>query len=62
MRSLNVRERAGEDQKVVGALYAGDPVVLTGSCLNGWAEIAWQDGTAWVNADYLSQNKCSEEQ
>lgn len=59
IRSLNVRERAGDDQPVVGYLYSGDGVNLTGACLNGWAQIVWRDGTAWVNASYLSENKCS---
>ncbi len=59
MRSLNVRASVGEDKPVVGALYSGDPVVLTGICLDGWAEIRWKGGTAWVNAGYLSKNKCS---
>lgn len=41
-------------------LYHGDIVTLTGTCDHGWAEIQWKGGTAWVNADYLSPNKCSE--
>lgn len=61
MRSLNVRQRAGDDQRVVGYLYSGEDVTLTGQCNSGWAEISWQDGTAWVNAMYLSMNKCSNE-
>lgn len=60
-RSLNVRERAGEYERVIGALYFQDIVTLTGSCAHGWAEILWNSGTAWVNADYLTKNKCSEE-
>jgi hypothetical protein len=64
-QSLHVRERAGTDQIVIGYLYHGDQVELTGQCSEdpeGWAEIVWKDGTAWVNADFLSKNKCSEEQ
>lgn len=58
IQSLNVRQRAGEHERVIGALYHGDQVTLTGNCAKGWAEIVWKDGTAWVNADYLSENKC----
>jgi len=60
MQSLNVRENYGHDKRVVGALYANDLVVMTGNCHGGWAEIVWEDGTAWVNAKFLSSNKCSE--
>jgi hypothetical protein len=42
----------------IGYLYNADAVALTGLCRDGWAEIVWQDGTGWVNADYLSDNKC----
>lgn len=68
VQSLNVRERAGDDKRVLGALYNGNSVILTGKCSVdpdplGWAEIVWgESGTAWVNADFLSKNKCSEEQ
>jgi uncharacterized protein YraI len=60
LRSLNVRKSVGDDQPVVGALYNGNPVKLTGNCREGWAEIRWKVGTAWVNADYISKNICSE--
>lgn len=46
----------------IAYLYHGDIVTLTGTCDQGWAEIQWKGATAWVNADYLSPNKCSEEQ
>lgn len=63
VKSLNVRNRAGTRERVIGALYSQDSVTLTGRCSaepSGWAEIVWESGTAWVNADYLSENKCSE--
>lgn len=61
-QSLNVRERADWQQvRVLGVLYHGDQVELTGTCSGVWAEIVWEDGTAWVNSKFLSQNKCSEE-
>lgn len=60
-QSLHVRERAGIDKIVIGALYHNNTVTLTGACDHGWAEIVWKDGTAWVNANFLTKNKCSEE-
>ena len=60
-RSLNVRERAGNDQRVIGVLFSGETVDLTGECDHGWAQISWKDDIAWVNARYLSDNKCKEE-
>src|SRR3990167_9345635 len=58
-RSLNVRKRAGEREPVVGYLWFGERVELTGKCERGWAEITWESGLAWVNADYLSDNYCN---
>lgn len=58
LKSLNVRVRPGEQSAVSGALYNGDTVTLTGICLTGWAQIIWKDATAWVNAKFLSDNKC----
>ena len=60
LRSLNVRSRPGHDKPVLGYFYNGNPVVMTGDCSRGWAEIVWMDGAAWVNARYLSSNKCRE--
>lgn len=60
-RSLNVRERAGVGNRVIDVLSVGNSVKLTGACLNGWAEIRWKNKTAWVNADYLSDNFCKED-
>lgn len=46
----------------IGYLRHDDPVTLTGNCQTGWAQIVWNGGRAWVNASYLSENKCSEEE
>lgn len=43
---------------VIGYLYSGNAVTLTNLCKNGWAQIAWKGATAWVNARFLSDNKC----
>ena len=56
--SLHVRVRPGERERVIGYLYNADAVTLTGKCRTGWAQIEWQDATAWVKAKYLSENKC----
>lgn len=59
-RSLNVRESAGNNQRVIGVLFSGETVELTGECAKGWAQIVWKNGVAYVNAKYLSDNKCKE--
>lgn len=59
--SLNVRQTPDEYGLVLGYLYHGNQVELTEKCTDdGWAEIIWNGGTAWVNADYLSDNLCKE--
>jgi uncharacterized protein YgiM (DUF1202 family) len=58
--ALHVRQHPTTAAAVVGYLYNSDPVTLTGTCQTGWAQIRWQDGTAWVNAKYLSDNICEE--
>ena len=57
-RSLNVRKDPGNRARVIGALFSGDRVELTGLCRDGWAQIVWKDSTAWVNASFLSENIC----
>lgn len=62
IRALNVRVRPSEQSPAYReGLYHGSTVTLTGKCSEGWAQIEWLNGTAWVNADYLSDNKCKEE-
>lgn len=61
-RSLNVRVRPGERERVIGYLYSGDPVTLIGKCQNGWAQIKFKNQAAWVNARYLSDNRCKEKE
>jgi len=60
MQSLNVRQFPGHDKPGIGVLYHGDIVVMTGNCTRGWAEIVWKGGVAWLNARYLSDNKCKD--
>lgn len=64
-QSLHVRSAPGPRAIVLGYLYYDNTVTLTGRCSEepqGWAEILWEDGRAWVNADYLSTDACKEEQ
>jgi uncharacterized protein YgiM (DUF1202 family) len=56
--ALHVRVRPGEQNAVIGYLYHTDVVQLSGKCQTGWAQIIWQDGTAWVNSKFLSTNSC----
>lgn len=58
IQSLNVRQAPGHDNPVIGALYHGNTVVMTGKCHAGWAEIRWKSSTAYVNARYLSGDPC----
>lgn len=60
LRSLHIRQQPSEHAVVIGYLYRDDVVALTGKCSDGWAEIEWNDALAWVNARYLSDNKCKE--
>jgi uncharacterized protein YgiM (DUF1202 family) len=56
--SLHVRVRPGEQNAVIGYLYHADVIQLSGKCQAGWAQIIWQERTAWASARYLSKNIC----
>ena len=60
-QSLNVRQSASEKSASLSVLYHGDEVELTGRCSPGWAEIAFEDGLAWVKSRYISGEHCKEE-
>ncbi len=47
---LNIRHRASKCSSVIGKLYNGDNVKLTGRYRNGWAELA---GGGWVSTAWL---------
>src|SRR5689334_1227289 len=57
-QSLHIRQHPSDRSKVLGYFYNSDQVTLTGACSAGWAQIVWKSGVAWVNSDYLSDNKC----
>ena len=59
--ALHVRAEPSHQADVVDYLFVGEEVTLTGECQDGWAEIEREDGTAWVNSKFLSDNLCKEE-
>jgi uncharacterized protein YgiM (DUF1202 family) len=61
IEALHVRVRPGEQSPLAkpGYLYHGQTVTIL-DCRDGWAQIRWESGRAWVNADYLSDNMCKE--
>jgi len=48
---LNIRSRPSSCSHVIGKLYRGDNVKLTGRYKNGWAQLK---GGGWVSASWLS--------
>ena len=58
--ALHVRAEPSHQADVVDYLFVGEEVTLTGECQDGWAQIEWADGTAWVRAKFLSDNLCKE--
>jgi hypothetical protein len=48
---LNIRHRPDSCSRVIGKLYPGDNIKLTGRYKNGWAELK---GGGWVSASWLS--------
>ncbi|MEG4233447.1 SH3 domain-containing protein [Microcoleus sp. Pol11C3] len=48
---LNIRHRPDGCSHVIGKLYNGDNVALTGRYRNGWAQL---EGGGWVSASWLS--------
>jgi uncharacterized protein YgiM (DUF1202 family) len=48
---LNIRHRPSECSHVIGKLYNGDNVPLTGRYRNGWAQL---EGGGWVSTSWLS--------
>ncbi len=48
---LNIRHRPNGCARVIGKLYNGDNVALTGRYRNGWAQL---EGGGWVSSSWLS--------
>ncbi|WP_342045166.1 SH3 domain-containing protein [Bacillus sp. OTU530] len=50
---LNIRDGAGTDHNVIGKLENGQGVQVIGDAGNGWAVIAFKDGSAYVSKEFL---------
>lgn len=51
---LNVRSGAGTSHSRVGYLYSGNSVSILKDCGNGWYEISYGSGSAYVSAEYIT--------
>lgn len=51
---LNVRSGAGTGYSRVGYLYNGNSVSILQDCGNGWYQISYGNGSAYVCAEYIS--------
>lgn len=51
---LNVRSGAGTGYSRVGYLYSGNSVSILKECGNGWYQISYGSGSAYVCAEYIS--------
>ena len=55
--SVNLRKGPGADYDKVGALSSAEEVTVTGVADNGWYQIAYSDGYAYVSNSYLVDEK-----
>ena len=55
--SVNLRKGPGADYDKVGALSSAEEVTVTGVADNGWYQIAYSDGFAYVSNSYLVDEK-----
>lgn len=53
---LNVRKYANTGAPVIGRLYNGQKVTVTGSS-NGWYQISYNGSAAWVSGIYISDSR-----
>lgn len=53
---LNVRSGAGTSYSRVGYLYSGNSVSILADCGNGWYQISYGSGSAYVCADYITRS------
>ncbi len=51
--SLDVHTEAYKDSDIIGTLYRGDKVIVTGAATTGWAQIDYNGETGYVSATYL---------
>lgn len=57
---VNVRSGPGIGYEKLGTLYINDQVKATRQANNGWTEIEWSNGTAFVFSNYISSEKTEE--
>lgn len=50
---LNVRASDSTSSKIIGKLYNGNKLSITGSA-NGWYKISYNGSTGWVSSDYVT--------
>lgn len=50
--SLNVRTDSNTDAQIIGSVRNGDRVEIINVQEDGWAEVAYNDGTAYINTNY----------
>ena len=54
--TVNVRSGAGTDFDKVGKLSWGSAVAVTGETDNGWYEVSYNDGVAYILGDYITDS------
>lgn len=50
--SLNVRSDSNMDAQIIGSMHDGDKAEVLNIQDDGWAEVAYNDGTAYINTNY----------
>lgn len=50
--SLNVRTDSNMDAQIIGSVHNGDRVEIVNVQENGWAEVTYNDSTAYINTNY----------
>lgn len=55
--SVNLRSGPSTSYEKIGSLQTNQEVTVTGQAENGWYQIAYQDGVAFVSNSYLNDNK-----
>lgn len=53
---MDVRFGPGNGYSSIGYLYSKEPVSILKDCGNGWYQIAYGSGSAYVRADYITRN------
>lgn len=55
--AVNVRSEPSVDGEQLTTLAWADEVDVTGESADGWTQVIWDGQVAWVNADYLADEK-----